>query len=135
MCTGGCSSNSAHSWLSQGALWAEDTSEMPEHQVMFLHCSLFLIIFSEWLFSLYDCKTLISSIYNFVSISYLKTLYHTITHFIFYFEVEMVSIVYMWFWQNVFYFYRFEIEIEPLFATMALYDLKEKKKVSLWWLS
>lgn len=27
-------------------------------------------------------------------------------------------------------FYRFEIEIEPLFATMALYDLKEKKKVS-----
>ena len=25
--------------------------------------------------------------------------------------------------------YRFEIEIEPLFATMALYDLREKKKV------
>lgn len=30
----------------------------------------------------------------------------------------------------MFSFYRFEIEIEPLFATMALYDLKEKKKVS-----
>uniref|UniRef100_A0A671TYQ6 Dedicator of cytokinesis 8 n=1 Tax=Sparus aurata TaxID=8175 RepID=A0A671TYQ6_SPAAU len=26
--------------------------------------------------------------------------------------------------------HRFEIEIEPLFATMALYDLKEKKKIS-----
>lgn len=25
--------------------------------------------------------------------------------------------------------YRFEIEIEPVFATIALYDLKEKKKV------
>lgn len=24
---------------------------------------------------------------------------------------------------------RFEIDIEPIFATMALYDLKEKKKV------
>uniref|UniRef100_A0A8C1UYM4 Dedicator of cytokinesis 8 n=1 Tax=Cyprinus carpio TaxID=7962 RepID=A0A8C1UYM4_CYPCA len=29
-----------------------------------------------------------------------------------------------------FSFYRFDIEIEPLFATMALYDLKEKKKIS-----
>lgn len=26
-------------------------------------------------------------------------------------------------------FLRFEIDIEPIFATMALYDLKEKKKV------
>lgn len=25
--------------------------------------------------------------------------------------------------------HRFEIEIEPIFATMALYDLKERKKV------
>lgn len=25
--------------------------------------------------------------------------------------------------------YRFEIEIEPVFVSMALYDLKEKKKV------
>lgn len=25
--------------------------------------------------------------------------------------------------------YRFEIEIEPIFVSMALYDLKEKKKV------
>lgn len=25
--------------------------------------------------------------------------------------------------------HRFEIDIEPIFATMALYDLKEKKKV------
>lgn len=25
--------------------------------------------------------------------------------------------------------HRFEIEIEPIFASMALYDLKEKKKV------
>uniref|UniRef100_A0AAY5EFB3 Dedicator of cytokinesis 8 n=1 Tax=Electrophorus electricus TaxID=8005 RepID=A0AAY5EFB3_ELEEL len=29
-----------------------------------------------------------------------------------------------------FVFLRFEIEIEPIFATMALYDLKEKKKIS-----
>lgn len=26
-------------------------------------------------------------------------------------------------------FHRFEIEIEPIFASIALYDLKEKKKV------
>lgn len=30
--------------------------------------------------------------------------------------------------------YRFEIEIEPIFVSMALYDLKEKKKVSKSWL-
>ena len=27
--------------------------------------------------------------------------------------------------------HRFEIEIEPLFVTLALYDLKEKKKVNM----
>lgn len=27
-------------------------------------------------------------------------------------------------------FLRFEIEIEPIFASLALYDVKEKKKVS-----
>lgn len=27
--------------------------------------------------------------------------------------------------------YRFEIEIEPIFGTLALYDVKEKKKVLL----
>lgn len=27
------------------------------------------------------------------------------------------------------YLHRFEIEVEPTFATLALYDLKEKKKV------
>lgn len=26
-------------------------------------------------------------------------------------------------------FFRFEIEIEPIFGTLALYDVKEKKKV------
>lgn len=30
---------------------------------------------------------------------------------------------------NYFLPYRFEIEIEPTFVSMALYDLKEKKKV------
>lgn len=30
----------------------------------------------------------------------------------------------------IFYmFFRFEIEIEPIFGTLALYDVKEKKKV------
>lgn len=28
--------------------------------------------------------------------------------------------------------YRFEIEIEPIFASLALYDVKEKKKVRFW---
>lgn len=27
--------------------------------------------------------------------------------------------------------YRFEIEIEPIFGTLALYDVKEKKKVPM----
>lgn len=29
----------------------------------------------------------------------------------------------------VHFFFRFEIEIEPIFGTLALYDVKEKKKV------
>lgn len=28
--------------------------------------------------------------------------------------------------------FRFEIEIEPIFASLALYDVKEKKKVSFY---
>lgn len=29
----------------------------------------------------------------------------------------------------MYFFIRFEIEIEPIFGTLALYDVKEKKKV------
>lgn len=108
MCTGRCSSNSAHSWLSQGALWAEDTSAMPEHQVILLQCPLLLIIFSEWLVSYISLmfitvwlETVISSICTFGSLSYFKPLYLTITCFIICFEVEMISIC-MWFWENIF---------------------------------
>lgn len=32
-------------------------------------------------------------------------------------------------WFCVSFFSRFEIEIEPIFASLALYDVKEKKKV------
>lgn len=31
--------------------------------------------------------------------------------------------------ENYILFFRFEIEIEPIFGTLALYDVKEKKKV------
>lgn len=49
LCTGGCSSTSAHSRLSQGPLWAEDTSAMPDHQVILPYHPLLLVIFSKWL--------------------------------------------------------------------------------------
>lgn len=92
MCTGGCSSNSAHSWLSQGTLWAEDTSAMSDHQVILLHCPLLLIIFSECL-NLRPSFLLFATLYltkwfNFLILNHYISLY--ITSFIFYFEVEML---------------------------------------------
>ncbi len=32
--------------------------------------------------------------------------------------------------ENNYYYYRFDLNIEPIFAVMALYDAKEKKKIS-----